>query len=81
MPLREGSYLDADLHAVIDDLKLRRIIVPHAPLVERFALAGRAFARRHAHRELIRGLDAGTRQRLEALLTTRVWGHAIERAG
>ena len=60
------------VRAVIDDLKLRRIIVPPALLVERFALAGRAFARRHAHRELIRRLDAGTRQRLEALLTTRV---------
>ena len=60
------------VRAVIDDLKLRRIIVPPAPLVERFALAGRACARRHAHRELIRGIDAGTRQRLLALLTSRV---------
>jgi hypothetical protein len=60
------------VRAAIGNLKLRRIIVPPAPLVERFALAGRAFARRHAHRELIRGLDAGMRQRLEALLTIRV---------
>jgi TnpA family transposase len=60
------------VRAVIDDLKLRRIIVPPALLVERFALTGRAFARRHAHRELIRGLDAGMRERLLALLTTRV---------
>ena len=60
------------VRAIIDELKVRRIIVPPAPLVERFALAGRAFARCYAHRELIRGLDAGTRERLEALLTTRV---------
>ena len=60
------------VRAVIDDLKTRRIIVPPALLVERFALAGPAFARHHAHRELIRGLDAGPRQRLDALLTTRV---------
>jgi len=60
------------MRAIIDELKVRRIIVPPAPLVERFALAGRAFARRYAHRELIRGLDTGMRERLEALLTTRV---------
>lgn len=60
------------VRAVIDDLKLRRIVVPPASLVERFALAGRAFARRHAHRELIRDIDADQRQRLLALLTTRV---------
>jgi TnpA family transposase len=60
------------VRAIIDELKVRRIIVPPAPLVERFALAGRAFARRYAHRELIRGLDTGMRERLEALLTTRV---------
>ena len=60
------------VRAIVDDLRVRRIIVPPALLVERFALAGRAFARRHAHRELIRGLDADTRERLEALLTTRL---------
>jgi hypothetical protein len=60
------------VRAIIGDLKARRIVVPPAPLVERFALAGRAFARRYAHRELIRGLDAGMRERLETLLTTRV---------
>jgi TnpA family transposase len=62
------------VRAIIDDLKVRRIIVPTAPLVERFALAGRALARRQAHRDLIRGLDADTCLRLEALLTTRVEG-------
>ncbi len=60
------------VRAIIDDLKVRRIIVPAASLVERFALAGRAFARRHAYREIIRGLDTGARERLERLLTTRV---------
>jgi hypothetical protein len=62
------------VRAIIDDLKVRRIIVPAAPLVERFALAGRALARRQAHRDLIRGLDANTCLRLEALLSTRVEG-------
>lgn len=60
------------VRAIIDDLKVRRIIVPPALLVERFALAGRAFARRYAHRELARGLDTGACERLEALLTARI---------
>ena len=57
--------------AVLADLKERRILVPAPALIERFALAGRAQARRHAHRELGRGLDDVTQGRLAALLTDR----------
>jgi hypothetical protein len=55
--------------AIIAELKARQIIVPGSQLVERFALAGRATARRQAHRDLIRDLDGTTCAALEALLT------------
>ena len=58
-------------HAVIEGLKERRITVPAPALVERLALAGRAWARRQSHRDLARGLDDAQRARLEALLTDR----------
>ena len=57
--------------AVIEDLKERRITVPPPALVERLALAGRAWARRQSHRDLARGLDYAQRALLEALLTDR----------
>jgi hypothetical protein len=57
--------------AVIEDLKERRITVPAPALVERLALAGRAWARRQSHRDLARGLDDAQRARLEALLINR----------
>lgn len=60
------------VRAILDELKVRRIIAPPAALVERFALAGRAMARRQAYRGLVRGLGPETRKRLEALLATRV---------
>ena len=60
------------VRAIIDDLKQRRVIVPVAGLVERFALAGRAWARRQSYRDLIGGLDEATRHSVEALLTTRL---------
>jgi TnpA family transposase len=55
--------------AVIDDLKERRITVPPPTLVERLALAGRAWARRQSHRDLIRDLADEARIGLEDLLT------------
>ena len=58
--------------SIIAELKEQGILVPAPALVERFALAGRAQARRHAHRELGRDLDDGTRRRLDALLTDRI---------
>ena len=66
--------------AVIEDLKERRITVPPPALVERLALAGRAWARRQSHRDLaetlrvcrcIRDLPDAARLGLEALLTQR----------
>ena len=57
--------------SIVADLKDRRILVPAPALVERFALAGRAQARRHAHRELGGDLDEAARERLDALLTDR----------
>jgi TnpA family transposase len=63
---------DPIVRAILDALKAHRIIVPPAALVERFALAGRAMARRQAYRGLVRGLGPETRERLEALLTIRV---------
>jgi TnpA family transposase len=57
--------------AVIEDLKERRITVPAPALVERLALAGRAWARRQSHRDLAHGLDDAQRALLEALLTDR----------
>lgn len=57
--------------AVIEDLKERRITVPAPALVERLALAGRAWARRQSHRDLARGLDDAQRALIEALLTDR----------
>jgi TnpA family transposase len=57
--------------AVIEDLKERRITVPAPALVERLALAGRAWARRQSHRDLARSLDDVQRALLEALLTDR----------
>jgi hypothetical protein len=62
---------EAIVRAILDDLKARRIIVPVASLVERFALAGRAWARRQAYRDLVRHLDPPTREQLEALLTAQ----------
>lgn len=62
---------EAIVRAILDDLKARRIIVPGASLVERFALVGRAWARRQAYRDLVRHLDPPTREQLEALLTTQ----------
>ena len=57
--------------AVIEDLKERRINVPAPALVERLALAGRAWARRQSQRDLARGFDDAQRALLEALLTDR----------
>lgn len=66
--------------AVIDDLKERCITVPPPALVERLALAGRAWARRQSHRDLaetlrvcrwIRDLPNAARIGLEDLLTKR----------
>ncbi len=57
--------------AVIEDLKERRITVPAPALVERLALAGRAWARRQSHRDLARDLDDTQRALLEVLLTDR----------
>ena len=57
--------------AVIEDLKERRITVPAPALVERLALAGRAWARRQSHRDLAGGLGDAQRARLEALLINR----------
>lgn len=62
---------EAIVRAILDDLKARRILVPVASLVERFALAGRAWARRQAHRDLVRHLDPPTREHLNAVLTAR----------
>ena len=45
------------VRAILEDLKLRRVIVPLPSMVERLALAGRAWARRQSYRDLIRGLD------------------------
>ncbi len=56
---------------MIEDLKERRITVPARTLVERLALAGRAWARRQSHRDLARGLHDVQRALLEALLTDR----------
>ena len=58
--------------AILEDLKERRILVPVPALVERFALAGRAQARRHAARELGRDVDEATLELLKALLSERV---------
>lgn len=57
--------------AVVADLKERRITMPPPALVERLALAGRAMARRQAHRDLARGLSDSQRAALEVLLTER----------
>ena len=59
------------VRAILEDLKLRRVVVPLPDLVERLALAGRAWARRQSYRDLIRGLDDPSRCTLEAMLTTR----------
>ncbi len=60
------------VRAILEDLKLRRVIVPLPDLIERLALAGRAWARRQAYRDLTRNLSETTRAGLAALLTTRV---------
>jgi hypothetical protein len=60
------------VRAIVEDLKLRRVIVPLPDLIERLALAGRAWARRQAYRDLTRDLSGTTRAGLAALLTTRV---------
>ena len=59
---------------VVEHLKSHCILVPRPALVERLALAGRAQARREAHRALARGLDGATRAALQALLTERAEG-------
>ena len=60
--------------AIVDALKGRRILVPGPALIERFALAARALARREAHRALVRGLDSAMRAGLQALLIERAEG-------
>jgi TnpA family transposase len=60
------------VRAIVEDLKLRRVIVPLPDLVERLALAGRAWARRQAYRDLTSDLSETSRAGLAALLTTRV---------
>jgi TnpA family transposase len=60
------------VRAILEDLRLRRIIVPPPDLIERFALVGRAWARRQAYRDLSRDLSETARSGLSALLTTRV---------
>lgn len=57
--------------AVIDALKVARIVVPGARLIERLALAGRAMARRQAYRHLITGLGPATLASLDELLSER----------
>lgn len=57
--------------AVINALKAERILVPGARLVERLALAGRAMARRQAHRHLISDLEPEHLAALDELLTER----------
>lgn len=50
-------------------LKSSGTLIPGADRIERLALAGRAAARRQAHRDLIRDLDAATCAALDNLLT------------
>ncbi|MGH7105509.1 MAG: Tn3 family transposase [Acetobacteraceae bacterium] len=57
------------VRAIIERLKINGILIPGADRIERLALAGRAAARRQAHRDLIRGLDAATCAALDNLLT------------
>lgn len=60
------------VRAIIETLKINGILIPGADRIERLALAGRAAARREAHRDLIRGLDAATCATLDNLLTETV---------
>ena len=57
------------VRAIIERLKIKGILIPGADRIERLALAGRAAARRQAHRDLIRGLDAAACAALDNLLT------------
>ncbi len=57
------------VRAIIDTLKSNYMLLPGADRIERLALAGRAAARRQAHRDLIRGLDAANCAALDNLLT------------
>ena len=60
------------VRAIIEMLKSSGMLIPGAARIERLALAGRAAARRQAHRDLIRGLDAATCAALDNLLTETV---------
>ena len=60
--------------AVVEHPKARRILVPRPALVERLSLAGRARARREAHRAPTRGLDVLTRAGLQARPIERAEG-------
>jgi len=57
------------VRAILEDLKLRRVIVPLPGLVERLALAGRAWARRQSYRDLTRDLGDAAKHALAALLS------------
>jgi TnpA family transposase len=57
------------VRAILERLKIKGILIPGADRIERLALAGRAAARRQAHRDLIRGLDTATGAALDNLLT------------
>ena len=62
---------EAIVRAILEDLKVRRVIVPLPGLVERLALAGRAWARRQSYRDLTRDLGDTARCALAALLSIR----------
>ncbi|KQX29237.1 MULTISPECIES: Tn3 family transposase [Ensifer] len=58
--------------AVIEALKDGKLLVPGPELLIRLAMAGRAAARRHAYRELIRGLGQPSVEVLDQLVANRI---------
>jgi TnpA family transposase len=59
---------DVIVSAMIEYLRERRVLLPAAVTLEKIALAGRALARKRAHKSLVEGLSSGTIAGLEALL-------------
>ena len=59
---------DAIVSAMIEHLRERRILLPSLLALEKIALAGRALARKRAHKNLIEGISQETVAGLEALL-------------
>ncbi len=59
---------DAIVFAMIEFLRVQRILLPATTILERVALAARALARKRAYKNLVEGLPQDTSAALEALL-------------